>query len=332
MIFILKLQYKENIWIIIMAKRLIRLTEGDIHNIIKESVQRILKERVGDVVRKANKAWGGVYHDKTRINVKFIKKDKTTASYFISVEGSPFGYVTLGQRDTSGWRTYDKGQYDCIRIFPGNANNNTRGLWGNNDPKYGKGNNIDNMAFGDIKLRELNFENAEEAIRNLPMCQYARVNPLGYHDYNNDDKKYGEGSIGNLPYGIIIEEGNFDLENAPYVIKTAVSAMLEPKISRRDKLVKFTDKVDGLEDAMPDGYFEPQEKQVSHEDAWKRALELYKEYGRDLGLEHPKTYKNIDYCLYDYNNKISEFIERENSYQEPVDWYELNDKGYFDEY
>ena len=313
-------------------KRRVRLTEGDLHRIVKESVKRILKERVGDETRKTRHAWGRVYHDKTRINVKFIKKGKTTASYFISVEGSPFGYATLNQNDVSGFRIYDKGQYDSIHIFPGGANNNTRGLWGDNNPKYGKGNNIDNMAFGEIKLRELNFENAEKAIRKLPMCKYARVNPLGYHDYNNNDKKYGERSIGRLPYGIIIEEGNFDLENAPYVIKTAVSAMLEPKISRRDKLVNFTDKVDGLEDAMPDGYFEPQEKEVSQEDAWKRALELYKEYGRYLNLKHPKLYKNIDDCLYDYNNEISDFIERENSYQEPVDWYELNDKGYFDNY
>jgi hypothetical protein len=44
MIFILKLQYKENIWIIIMAKRLIRLTESDLHKIVKESVNRILDE------------------------------------------------------------------------------------------------------------------------------------------------------------------------------------------------------------------------------------------------------------------------------------------------
>lgn len=276
-------------------KRTIRLSERDLHRVIKESVTKILNEAVGK-----NKGWR--FHETPHVSVKpgpkYTGTDPKGINYLIYIDGARMFSASLTdseQRNEFVGAYMNKGTYSRISIYYGR----------HFGPRVvGKFNTQDefrkSIGFEDA-WRDLNKEQAKENVMSIV--------PNAYFSNNNEF--------------ITIEcHGGLTPENAPYIIQKCVEGLITP--ITKDKR-KQTDEVTFYD------VYDNEEKTMTVKEAYRYAVSAYKHickygWGEDVGK--PNEYASIEDCLSEYAEVLTGI--RRNEEEPPMDWYEMNDRGYFD--
>ena len=294
-------------------KKVIRLTESQIRNMVRESIRRSLTERVTDLPGwKGKLDWNKKpYNDKSLVSVKLLQKpgmmsgkENDNAKFLISVNGAPFATAearpkrAYGAKNWEYFRTNEEFTELIISLgsrLPRGYSKNPRGP----------------IGLGNIQTTDLNYDAALKAIKSIPDFRFTQMNEP--YIWN---KRSQESS--NTIWLENTSDTRFTLESIPYALKAFVQGLLTPR-NEGEKMHSVSD----FEN--PGEYTE-----MNSKDAWAKALEIYKDYGKYYGLDHPRTYRNIEDCLNDY----AEIIDREDreAANEPEDWYERNEHGDFDNY